>query len=181
MATVAYRRVSTTDQKTDRQLAGKSFDKEFEDKASAKDVKRPQLQAMIEFVREGDTVVVHSIDRLARNLADLEQLIAQLTGKGVTVEFRKESLTFSGSADAMQTLMLQMMGAFAQFERSMIRERQREGIAAAKAKGKHMGRPSGIDDKQLKSLKAKRAAGVAIKQLQDEFNLSRASVYRLSA
>ena len=77
---------------------------------NAQDVKRPQLQAMVEFVREGDTVVVHSIDRLARNLADLELLIAQLTGKGVTVEFRKESLSFSGGADAMQTLMLQMMG-----------------------------------------------------------------------
>ena len=181
MATVAYRRVSTIDQKTDRQLAGETFDKNFEDKASAKDVKRPQLQAMIEFVREGDTVVVHSIDRLARNLADLEKLIAQLTGKGVTVEFRKESLIFNGGADAMQTLMLQMMGAFAQFERSMIRERQREGIAAAKSAGKHMGRPSELDAKQLKSLKAKRKAGVAVKTLQDEFDLSRASVYRLTA
>ena len=99
---------------------------------------------MIEFVRDGD-VVVHSIDRLARNLADLEQLIEQLTGKGVTVEFRKESLTFSGSKNPMQTLMLQMMGAFAQFERSMIHERQREGIAAAKAKGKHMGRTPELD------------------------------------
>ena len=180
MATVAYRRVSTTDQKTDRQLAGESFDKEFEDKASAKDVNRPQLQAMIEFVREGDTIVVHSIDRLARNLADLESLLAQLNGKGCAIEFRKESLTFSGGEDAMQTLMLQMMGAFAQFERSMIRERQREGIAAAKAAGKKMGRP-GLDDTQIKSLKARRAAGATIRELQDEFNLSRASVYRLSA
>ena len=180
MATVAYRRVSTIDQNTDRQLADESFDKVFEDKASAKDTNRPQLQAMIEFVREGDTVVVHSIDRLARNLADLESLIQQFNAKEVTVAFRKESLTFAGGADAMQTLMLQMMGAFAQFERSMIRERQREGVAAAKAMGKHMGRPSGLDAKQLKSLKAKKLAGVAVKQLQDEFNLSRASVYRLT-
>jgi len=180
MATVAYRRVSTTDQKTDRQLAGESFDKEFEDKASAKDVNRPELQAMIEFVREGDTIVVHSIDRLARNLADLEKLLEQLNSKGCSVEFRKESLTFSGGADAMQTLMLQMMGAFAQFERSMIRERQREGIAAAKAAGKKMGRP-GLNDDQLKSLRAKRKAGAKIRDLQDEFDLSRASVYRLTA
>ena len=152
-----------------------------QDKASAKDTDRPALTAMLEFVRDGDTVVIHSIDRLARNLADLEQLIEQLTGKGVTVEFRKESLTFSGGSDAMQTLMLQMMGAFAQFERSMIRERQREGIAAAKAKGKHMGRPSELDAKQLKSLKAKRKSGVRVRELQDEFDLSRASVYRLTA
>lgn len=181
MTTVAYRRVSTTDQNTDRQLADESFGKVFEDKASAKDTDRPQLQAMLDYVREGDTVVVHSIDRLARNLADLESLIDRMTSKGVSVEFRKESLTFAGGDDAMQRLMLQMMGAFAQFERSMIRERQREGIAAAKKAGKHMGRPSGLDDKQLKSLKAKRLAGVTIKQLQDEFNLSRASVYRLTA
>lgn len=181
MSTVAYRRVSTTDQNTDRQLPNEKFDKEFEDKASAKDVDRPALTALLDFVREGDIVVVHSIDRLARNLADLERLIEQLTGKGVTVEFRKESLTFSGGSDAMQTLMLQMMGAFAQFERSMIRERQREGIAAAKAAGKHMGRPSGLDNKQLKSLRAKRKSGVSVKALREEFDLSRASVYRLTA
>ena len=180
MATVAYRRVSTTDQNTDRQLTGESFDKEFEDKASAKDVDRPALQELISYVREGDTVVVHSIDRLARNLANLESLIQQLTNKGVTVEFRKESLSFAGGADAMQTLMLQMMGAFAQFERSMIRERQREGIAAAKAAGKILGRP-GMTDDQLKSLRAKRAAGESVRALQDEFNLYRASVYRLTA
>ena len=111
MSIVAYRRVSTTDQKTDRQLPDEKFDKEYDDKASAKDVDRPALTALLDFVREGDIVVVHSIDRLARNLADLERLIEQLTGKGVTVEFRKESLTFSGGSDAMQTLMLQMMGA----------------------------------------------------------------------
>jgi len=181
LARVAYIRVSSVDQKTDRQLAGESFDQEFEDKASAKDTKRPQLQAMLEYVRAGDRVIVHSIDRLARNLADLEQLIAQLNEKGVTVEFRKESLIFAGGNDAMQTLMLQMMGAFAQFERSMISERQKEGIAAAKSRGQHMGRPSELDAKQLKSLKAKRKAGKAVRELQDEFNLSRASVYRLTA
>lgn len=180
MATVAYRRVSTSDQNTDRQLAGEKFDKVFEDKASAKDVDRPQLRAMIEFVRDGDTVVVHSIDRLARNLADLESLIEQINGKGSTVEFRKESLTFAGGEDAMQTLMLQMMGAFAQFERSMIRERQREGIAAAKAAGKKLGAPSKLTPNEFKSLRAKKAAGATVRELQDEFNLSRASVYRLT-
>ena len=178
---IAFRRVSTADQKTDRQLAGESFDREFEDKASAKDVDRPALQELISYVREGDTVVVHSIDRLARNLADLESLIQQLTNEGVTVEFRKESLSFAGGADAMQTLMLQMMGAFAEFERSMIRERQREGYLAARAAGKKMGRPPAITDSELKSLKAKRKAGATIRELQDQFNLSRASVYRLTA
>ena len=125
--------------------------------------------------------VFRSLDRLARNLGDLESLIQQLNDKGVSVEFRKESLTFSGGADAMQTLMLQMMGAFAQFERSMIRERQREGVAAAKAAGKKMGRPSNLEPDDLKRLKAKKLAGVSVRELQDEFNLSRASVYRLTA
>ena len=180
MAIVAYRRVSSADQNTDRQLPRETFDKEFEDKISAKDTNRPALHAMTEFVREGDTVVVHSIDRLARNLADLEALIQKLTNEGVTVQFRKESLTFSGGDDAMQTLMLQMMGAFAQFERSMIRERQREGIQAAKVAGKTMGRPPGLSPEQLKSMRAKRQAGVAIRKLQDEFDISRASVYRLT-
>ena len=182
MATVAYRRVSTVDQKTDRQLTDEVFDKVYEDYASAKNTtERPQLVAMLDFVREGDTVVVHSIDRLARNLADLESLIDQMTSKGVAVEFRKENLTFSGGEDAMATLMLQMMGAFAQFERSMIRERQREGIAAAKKSGKHMGRPKALDALQERALKAKKAAGATVRELQDEFNLSRAAVYRYTA
>ena len=181
MATVAYRRVSTIDQKTDRQLPDETFDKEFEDKASARNTKRPALAAMLQYVREGDTVVVHSIDMLARNLVDLEGLIQQMTSKGVKVEFRKEGLKFSGGDDPMHTLMLHIMGAFAQFERSMIRERQKEGAQAAKAAGKHMGRPCGLSDIQLKSLRAKRKAGVPVKTLEADFNLSRASVYRLTA
>ena len=181
MTTVAYIRVSTTDQNTERQLSGETFDKTFEDKASAKDTNRPQLRALLEYVRDGDVVVVHSIDRLARNLADLEYLIQKMNDIGVVVEFRKEKLVFSGRDDPMQTLMLQMMGAFAQFERSMIRERQREGIAAAKAAGKHVGRPASITPEELRSLRAKRRAGATVRTLQDEFNLSRASVYRLTS
>lgn len=181
MAIVAYRRVSTIDQKTDRQLPDEKFDKEFEDKASAKDVDRPALTALLDFVREGDTIVVHSIDRLARNLVDLEGIIQQINDDGATVEFRKERLVFSGGDDPMQTLMLHVMGAFAQFERSMVRERQREGIAAAKSAGKRIGRPSGLSENQIKSLKAKRAKGVEVRKLMDQFNLSRASVYRLTA
>lgn len=179
--TVAYIRVSSVSQNVDRQLPDEEFDKVFTDKVSAKDVDRPALRELIDYVREGDTLVVHSIDRLARNLADLESLIQTFNDKGVTVEFRKESLSFSGGSDAMQKLLLQMLGAVAEFERSMIRERQREGIAAAKAAGKTFGRPSGLSDKQIKSLRAKRKAGVPIKTLVKDFNLSRASVYRLTA
>ena len=181
MARIAYRRVSTTDQNTSRQLPEETFDKEFEDKASAKDTDRPALKALIDFVRDGDIVVVHSIDRLARNLADLEKLIQKFNTEGVTVEFRKESLTFSGGDDPMQTLLLQMLGAVAQFERSMTRERQREGIAAAKQRGDHLGRPSSLEAADVKRLRVLREKGVSVRELQDEFNISRASVYRLTA
>lgn len=181
MSRVAYIRVSSVGQNVDRQLPDEKFDKTFTDKASAKDTDRPALADLLDYVREGDTVVVHSIDRLARNLADLEQLVDQLNSKGVSVEFRKESLIFSGGADPMQKLLFQMLGAVAEFERSMIRERQREGIAAAKAAGKQLGRKRVLDDKDTKRLRAKRAKGVGVRDLQDEFNVSRATVYRLTS
>lgn len=181
MSRVAYIRVSSVGQNVDRQLPDEKFDKTFTDKASAKDTDRPALADLLDYVREGDTVVVHSIDRLARNLADLEKLVDQLNSKGVSVEFRKESLIFSGGADPMQKLLFQMLGAVAEFERSMIRERQREGIAAAKAAGKQLGRKRVLDDKDTKRLRAKRAKGVGVRDLQDEFNVSRATVYRLTS
>ena len=181
MSRVAYIRVSSVGQNVDRQLPDEKFDKTFTDKASAKDTDRPALAALLDYLRDGDKVVIHSIDRLARNLADLEQLVDQLNSKGVSVEFRKESLIFSGGADPMQKLLLQMLGAVAEFERSMIRERQREGIAAAKAAGKQLGRKRSLDDKDTKRLRAKRAKGVGVRDLQDEFNISRATVYRLTS
>ena len=115
MANIGYVRVSTTDQKTDRQLEGVALDKVFEDKASAADTARPQLLLCLDYVREGDTLYVHSIDRLARNLQDLLRLLGQFTGKGVTVSFHKERLTFSGQDDPFQRLQLQIIGAVAEF------------------------------------------------------------------
>lgn len=136
MAYVAYIRVSTIEQNTDRQLDGVLVDKQFEDKASGKDTQRPQLQAMLEYVREGDTVHVHSIDRLGRSLTDLKDLVKKLNAKGVTVKFHKENLEFSaGKANPMQDLMFNMLASFAEFERAIIKERQMEGIAKAKEKG----------------------------------------------
>ena len=119
---VGYIRVSTLDQRTDRQLDGVELDRVFTDKASGKDVERPQLDALLAFVRDGDTVVVHSMDRLARNLDDLRRLVRALTGKGVRVQFVTENLTFTGEDTAMATLLLSVMGAFAEFERALIRE-----------------------------------------------------------
>lgn len=132
---IGYIRVSSLDQNEQRQLDGVPVDKTFTDKASGKDTNRPKLQEAIEYVREGDTLIVHSMDRLARNLNDLRGMVEQLTTKGVIVQFIKENLTFKGDDDAMQNLMLNIMGAFAEFERNLIRERQREGIALAKERG----------------------------------------------
>ena len=140
---IGYIRVSTLDQQTERQLDGIALDQTFTDKASGKDTKRPQLELMLRFARRGDTVVVHSMDRLARNLDDLRRIVHTLTGKGVRIEFVKEQLTFTGEDSPMSNLLLSVMGAFAQFERELIRERQREGIAIAK-KGREVHRQKAI-------------------------------------
>src|SRR3974390_1731472 len=130
---IGYVRVSSVDQNELRQLDGIQLDKRFTDKASGKDTKRPHLQAALEYLREGDVLVAHSMDRLARNLDGLRKVVSDLTARGVAVEFMKEQLTFTGQDSAMSKLLLSVMGAFAEFERSLLKERQREGIAVAKA------------------------------------------------
>lgn len=175
---VGYIRVSSVDQNTARQLDGFSLDRIFEDKASGKDMNRPALKEMLSFVRAGDTVQVHSIDRLARNLGDLRNLVTQLNAKGVAVSFVKEGLTFTGDqSNPGNNLMLNMMGAFAEFERAMIRERQREGIAIAKAAGKSTGRPASLTTQQASEIKTRAAAGEKKTALADEFGVSRATLY----
>ena len=149
---VGYVRVSTYDQQTYRQLDGILLDKIFTDKASGKDVNRPQLEALLDFVREGDTVVVHSMDRLARNLDDLRKIVRTLTKKGVCIEFVKESLQFKSENSPIANLMLSVMGAFAEFERSLIRERQREGIVLAQKRGAYKGRKRSLNNDQVKEL-----------------------------
>src|SRR3954462_12648223 len=136
---IGYIRVSTLDQHVDRQLEGIEVDKTFIDKASGKDTKRPQLALLLRFARTGDTVVVHSMDRLARNLDDLRRIVHILTGKGVGGEFVKKKLPFTREDSPMASLLLSVMGAFAEFERALIHERQREGIALAKQRGAYKG------------------------------------------
>jgi DNA invertase Pin-like site-specific DNA recombinase len=177
MSKIGYTRVSTLDQSTDRQELGDI--RIFEDKASGKSTDRPALQEMLSYIRQGDEVVVHSIDRLARNLRDLEGIIKEVNGKGASVTFLTENLTFSGSDDAMSTLMLQMMGAFSQFERSMIRQRQAEGIAAAKAKGKdspYKGRKQSIDRNLVMKMLG---AGEGMTAVAKALGVSRQSIYRI--
>ncbi|MFC0170230.1 recombinase family protein [Pseudoduganella danionis] len=178
MAAVGYVRVSSVDQNLARQLEGMKLDRVFEDKVSGKDTKRPALQEMLLYVREGDTLHVHSIDRLARNLVDLRKLVETLNSKGVIVTFHKEALTFSpDQSNPMSVLMLNMMGAFAEFERSMIRERQREGIAAAKAQGKTTGRPNALTTVQAAIIRERAFAGESKTKLASEYSVTRSTVY----
>jgi DNA invertase Pin-like site-specific DNA recombinase len=174
---IGYQRVSTVDQNTDRQLDGVELDKMFTDKASGKDTNRPQLARAIDYVRDGDTLVVHSMDRLARNLEDLRRIVRELTGEGVRVEFVKEALTFTGEDSAMNTLLLSMLGAVAEFERSMILERQREGIAIAKAAGKYKGRKASLSQAQTSDLRGRLGNGESVTALAAEYGISRQTVY----
>jgi DNA invertase Pin-like site-specific DNA recombinase len=174
---IGYKRVSTIEQNTSRQLEGVAVNKVFEDKASGKDRARPQLQAALEFCREGDTLVVHSMDRLARNLGDLRQLVDELTDRGVAVEFVKEHLTFTGEDSPMANLLLSMLGAVAEFERALILERQREGIALAKAAGKYRGGQFKLSDERAAELRRRASAGANKAALAREFCISRQSLY----
>ena len=175
---VGYIRVSTLEQSTARQLDGVTVDRTFVDKASGKDVDRPQLEAMAGFVRDGDTVVVHSMDRLARNLDDLRRLVRKLTAKGVEVHFVKEQLTFTGEDTAIANLMLSVMGAFAEFERSLIRERQREGIQLAKTRGAYRGRRKSLSDDQVAEIRRRVQDGVPKAALARELGVSRETLYQ---
>ena len=175
---VGYVRVSAFDQNVDRQLEGVAVDKTFTDKASGKDVNRPQLEAMLSFIREGDTVVVHSMDRLARNLDDLRKLVQSLTRRGIRIEFVKESLAFTGEDSPMANLMLSVMGAFAEFERALIRERQREGIAVAKQRGAYRGRKKSLSDDKAAELKQRVAAGEQKAAIARDLGISRETLYQ---
>lgn len=176
---VGYVRVSTVDQNTERQLDGMQLDRIFTDKASGKDVKRPQLQAALEYVREGDMLFVHSLDRLARNAEDLLRIVRELTERRVTVEFVKNKLIFAGdAADPMARLMLTMLAGFATFERDLIRERQREGIALAKARGAYKGRKKALDPEEAKELREQAYAGIPKADLARAYGISRETVYQ---
>jgi len=175
---VGYIRVSTIEQNVNRQLEGVQLDKVFTEYASGKDTNRPQLQAMLEYVREGDHLLVHSLDRLARNLIDLRKLVTDLTGRGVTIEFVKEGMTFGGQKEtAIGTLLLNMMGGFAEFERALSRERQAEGIALAKKEGKYKGRKPVMTPERVAKMNELLALKVSKSQVARELGVSRQSLY----
>lgn len=175
---VAYVRVSSVDQNPDRQLEALSgADRTFEDRVSGKSTERPQLEEMLKYVRDGDVVRVASMDRLARNLDDLRRLVREMTGRGVRVEFVKEGLSFTGEDTPMATLLLSVMGAFAEFERSLIRERQAEGIAVAKAKGVYKGRAPVVTSAIAQQALARIAGGVPKAAVARELGVSRQTLY----
>ena len=175
MAQVGYRRVSSNEQNLDRQQLD-GCEKVFEEKVSGASKERKALKDMIDWVREGDSVIVWSIDRLARDLRDLQDIISTLNNKGVSISFISEGLSFSADKnDALAKLQLQMMGAFSEFERSIIRKRQAEGIAKAKEKGVYKGRKASIDSKKIASMKEQ---GLGASTIARQMGISRISVYR---
>lgn len=178
--TVGYVRVSTVDQNTVRQLDGLVLDKVFTDKASGKDTRRPELHECLDYIRDGDTLVVHSMDRLARSLKDLLDIVGDLVGRGVTVRFVKENLTFTAdTSDPYAHFQMQILGAVAELERSILLERQREGIAIAKAKGVYKGRKPALTAEQIAVVLPRLAAGESATDLAKEFGVSRATVYNV--
>lgn len=176
-----YIRVSSVDQNTDRQLDGIKLDRIFEEKISGKTKNRPILQECLGHLRSGDTLHVHSMDRLARNLKDLQSIVEELTAKGIVVQFHKENLTFTDDTGAMSKLMLQIMGAVAEFERSLIKERQMEGIQKAKEMGKHLGRKAALNDDQMQELQMMVETGKPKKDVAIHFGISRQTLYRVLA
>ena len=175
---IGYVRVSTFEQNTDRQLEGVELDESFIDRASGKDTARPQLEALLKFARRGDIVLVHSMDRLARNLDDLRRIVGELTRRGVQVQFLKESLTFTGEDSPMANLMLSVMGAFAEFERALIKERQREGVNLAKQRGVYKGRKKVFSPQEVAALKTRAAAGEPKALIARDLGISRETLYR---
>jgi DNA invertase Pin-like site-specific DNA recombinase len=175
---IGYVRVSGFDQNPDRQLDAMSAAKIFTDKASGKDTLRPELDRLLAFVREGDTVVVHSMDRLARNLDDLRRIVQDLTKRSVRIEFIKESLTFTGEDSPMANLKMSVMGAFAEFERALLRERQREGITLARQRGVYRGRKRSLNPEQIVEVKRRIEAGEQKAQVARDMGISRETVYQ---
>lgn len=175
---VGYARVSSTGQSLEVQLEKlKDCYKVFQEKRSGKNAdNRPQLKACLEYLREGDTLVITKLDRLARSVFDLQQIKRLLDTKGVELLVLDQLIDTRTSTGK---LMFNMLGAIAEFENDLRKERQADGIAKAKEQGIHLGRKAKLSQEQLEELRQRRAKGVLIKDLMRDYGLSKASVYRL--
>lgn len=176
---VGYIRVSTASQNTDRQLDGVRLDKVFEEKVSGKNAgSREVLRLCLDYLREHDTLHVHSIDRLARNMSDLLSVVDDLVDRDVTIKFHSEALTFAPQKDdPMASLMLQMLGAFAEFERKLIGQRRKEGLEAARKRGKQIGRRKSLSPEDLQKIRQRLSNGVNKSDVAKEFGVSRTTLY----
>lgn len=182
--TVGYARVSSADQNLARQLETiGEVDRLFEDKVSGGSrANRTALSQCLDYIRDGDTVKVASMDRLARSVTDLQQIVDEILAKGATVHFIKESQTYSPNGeDSMSRLLLHILGAFAEFERSLIRERQAEGIRIAKAAGKYRGRGRVLREDQVAEARAKVESGIPKAQVARQLGVDRSTLYRALA
>lgn len=177
---IGYARVSSAGQNLDRQLESLGrVDRLFEEKQSGASRDRPVLTELIRYAREGDKVVVASMDRLARSVLDLNTIVQELTVKGVAVTFVKERLSFTrGSTDAFAEFQLNVMAAFAQLERAITKERQAEGIAAAKKRGVYKGRAKALSAEQLAQARVDVSRGVPKTVIARKFGVHRSTLYR---
>lgn len=175
---LGYVRVSTIDQNPDRQLQGIDLDKKFVDYASGKDTKRPQLDLMLQFAREGDVIIVHSADRLSRNPQDLRSLIDNLTSRGIHIEFVKEGWKFTGDDSPISKLLLGVISHIAEFERELILERQREGIAEAKKAGKYKGGKKKLNDEKIEVMKQYLESKKSPSEIAEELGLATSTFYK---
>lgn len=173
---IGYIRVSSVDQNTERQLDGIHADITFEEKVSGASRDRPQLEEMLRNLREGDLVMVHDISRLARNLGDLKNIIDEIVEKNASIKFIKESLEFTGGDSPMQKLMLNLLGSFYEFEREMIRERQREGIAKAKERGAYKGRKASVN---VEAIRKELESGASIRKTAEKLKIASSTVQRI--
>jgi DNA invertase Pin-like site-specific DNA recombinase len=175
-----YLRVSTILQNTERQLVDVVCDRLYEDKLSGKDTNRPQFQLMMNNLRSGDVINVHSLDRVGRNTKDILEIVQEVKDKGCQIYFHKENLKFDGTkSDLYSDLMLTILAGFSEFERNIILERQREGIAIAKAKGVYKGRRKKLTEEQLEEMKNDFNAGLAKTKIAEKYGVTRAYVYQL--
>lgn len=181
---IGYKRVSTSDQSTARQLTGLELDRIYEDYASGATKDRPELKRCLDALREGDTLHVHSVDRLSRSLRDLLDIVEQVLKAGASIIIYSPRLGFSSqSEDHLQTFQLKLFALIGELERSMIRHRQREGISIAKKNGTRTGKPFGnqpLDIPKLRPIAIEHSkSGMNISQIARSMNLSRASIYKL--
>lgn len=176
---IGYVRVSTIDQNPERQLENIELDKKFIDYASASSTDRPQLKAMLDYAREDDIIIVHSMDRLCRNVFDLKKIANELVSRQIQIKFIKENITIDGQQNAMSNLMLSLMGAFAEFELAYIRERQMQGIQIAKQKGIYKGRKSKFTEEMKQQIEHKMTASRDQKsKIAKELGISRNTLYK---